>query len=55
MLTEMKEMTFANRIRIGDKRISLDEIAVDKREHIINGLIYQPLTTIPNAQLIQTA
>lgn len=49
------EMTFSNRIRIGNQKIYLDELPKDKQEHIANSFIYRPLATIPNITIEQTA
>ncbi|MBS6955227.1 MAG: hypothetical protein KH230_18575 [Enterocloster asparagiformis] len=50
-----KEMTFTNRIRIDGDTICLDNLPADKRECIINELIYRPLTTIQNCEVRETA
>lgn len=50
-----KEMTFTNRVRIDDTCVCLNDLPADKRESIINELIYRPLTTIRNAEVRETA
>ena len=48
-------MTFTNRIKIGNKKIRLDDLPAEEQIAIANRLIYQPLTTIHNIEVIQTA
>ena len=57
MKSENREttMTFTNRIKIGNKKIRLDDLLAEEQIAIANRLIYQPLTTIQNIEVIQTA
>ena len=57
MKSENREttMTFTNRIKIGNKKIRLDDLPAEEQIAIANRLIYQPLTTIQNIEVIQTA
>lgn len=48
-------MTFTNRIKIGNKKVRLDDLPEEEQIAIANRLIYQPLTTIQNIEVIQTA
>lgn len=48
-------MTFTNKIKIGDKKISLDDFSEEEQIMLANQLIYRPLTTITNTEVIQTA
>ena len=52
---KVKEITYTNYIRIGDQRIRIDDLPEDKKEAIINRLIYNSLSAIPNTEVIQTA
>ena len=57
MKSENREttMTFTNRIKIRNKKIRLDDLPAEEQITIANRLIYQPLTTIHNIEVIQTA
>ena len=57
MKSENREttMTFTNRIKIGNKKIRLDDLPAEEQIAIANRLIYKPLTTIQNIEVIQTA
>lgn len=55
MQSEVKDITFSNWVRIEGQRVRLDDIPEDRRNDIINALIYRPLLTIPNAKVIRTA
>lgn len=52
---EEREITFSNWIRIGDKRLRLDELPDDSQVYAANSFIYKPLATIPNTEIVQTA
>lgn len=52
---EETTMTFTNRLKIGNKRIKLEDFSAEEQAVIANRLIYQPLTTIANVEVIQTA
>ena len=49
------EITYTNHIRIGDKRMRLDELPEGEKEAIANCMIYRSLMTVPNTEVIQTA
>lgn len=51
----MKEITFTNRVRIGDQKLLLDELPEEQRRDIVNSICYRSLLTIPNTEVIQTA
>ena len=55
MVIVSKEMTFTNRVRIDGVYVCLNDLPTEKRESIINELIYRPLTTIRNAEVRETA
>ena len=54
-VVEEREITFSNWIRIGDKRLRLDELPDDSQVYAANSFIYKPLATIPNTEIVQTA
>lgn len=51
----LKEITFTNRVRIGEQRLLLDELPEEQRRDIVNSICYRSLLTIPNTEVIQTA
>lgn len=51
----VKEITYTNRIRIGEQIVCLNDLSEDKKTDIANSLIYRPLLTISNAEVIKTA
>lgn len=54
-VVEEREITFSNWIRIGGKRLRLDELPDDSQVYVANSFIYKPLATIPNTEIVQTA
>lgn len=54
-VVEEREITFSNWIRIGGKRLRLDELPDDSQVYAANSFIYKPLSTIPNTEIVQTA
>ena len=52
---DMKEITFTNRVRIGDQKLLLDELPEEQRRDIVNSICYRSLLTVPNTEVIQTA
>ena len=51
----LKEITFTNRVRIGEQRLILDELPEEQRRDIVNSICFRSLLTIPNTEVIQTA
>ena len=54
-MKKVKEITYTNYIRIGNQRIRMDDLPADKKEAIINRLIYNSLSAIPNTEVVRTA
>ena len=54
-VVEEREITFSNWIRVGGKRLRLDELPDDSQVYVANSFIYKPLATIPNTEIVQTA
>ena len=50
----MEKITYTNHIRIGDKRMRLDELPEREKENVVNSMIYRSLLTVPNSEVIQT-
>lgn len=54
-VVEEREITFSNWIRVGGKRLRLDELPDDSQVYAANSFICKPLATIPNTEIVQTA
>lgn len=50
-----KEITFTNWVRIGDRRVALNDLPKDQQQRIADSLIYRPLTTIADVSVVKTA
>ena len=50
-----REITYTNRVRIGDQRVALDELPKKQQELIADSLIYRPLMTIADVNVVRSA
>ncbi len=50
-----KEITFTNWVRIGDRRVALNDLPKDQQQRVADSLIYRPLTTIADVSVVKTA
>ncbi len=50
-----KEITFTNWVRIGDRRVALNDLTKEQQAQIAEYLIRKPLMTIANAEVIRSA
>lgn len=50
-----KEITFTNWVKIGDRRVALNDLPKDQQQRVADSLIYRPLTTIADVSVVKTA
>lgn len=50
-----REITYTNRVRIGDQRVALDDLPKKQQMMIADSLIYRPLMTIADVNVVRSA
>ena len=51
----MRDITYTNWVRIGEKRVALNDLPQRQQEQIADSLLYRPLATIANDSKAKTA
>ena len=51
----MRNITYTNWVRIGDKRVALNDLSQRQQEQIADSLLYRPLATIANVKIVRSA
>lgn len=55
MVLMMRNITYTNWVRIGDKRVALNDLSQRQQEQIADSLLYRPLATIANVKVVRSA
>lgn len=51
----MRDITYTNWVRIGEKRVALNDLPQRQQEQIADSLLYRPLATIANVKVVRSA
>ena len=54
-MSKEKEITYTNRVKIGNQRIALEELSKEQQALIAESLIYRPLMTISDVSIVRSA